>query len=81
MACAVLKRNRRASESSSDKLKSLLEESGRFLALYALLARAVDLEAFATLAAFLLCLLMHVLPPGPVDRNSYVDDNSCLICD
>jgi hypothetical protein len=40
----------------------LLEESGRFLALYALLARAADLDFFATLAAFFLCLLMREGP-------------------
>jgi hypothetical protein len=61
-ACAVLRRNRRASESSSDELESFLEEFGRFLALYALLARAAVPDAFATLAVFFLCLLIREGP-------------------
>jgi hypothetical protein len=53
-ACAVMIRNRRASESSSDELESLLEEFGRSLDLYALLARAADLDAFETFGCILL---------------------------
>jgi hypothetical protein len=62
MACAVLRWNRGAPESSSEEPESLLEESGRFLALHALLDQAAYLDVFATLAAFFLCLLMREGP-------------------